>query len=393
MDLVLARKKARAADFISRVDAYAKASLAPFVLAQDRAQAFDDECLDLMERSGLFAVELDAWLPDASHDRPLRRENGTFADTVAAIRALSRTDPAAAVLVHVHNALVVRAILRFGTDAQKAKWLPRLAGGSIGAFAATEAHAGSDLAKMRCSVETVDGALVLNGEKHWITNAREAGVFLVFAAQKPRGAVAVLVPADAPGVSVGPPLPKMSMRASSTCSVSFTDVRLEPDAILGGPVGGMDVALYGLVCGRIGIAAQMLGLAEGAHRRAVDYARRRQAFGQPIFDFQAVSFPLAQIAAEITAIEQLIKEAVRVLETAPSHLKAMDLANSAKLLAGQLAERAASIAVETLGGNGVAEDFAVEKFYRDAKVGKIYEGTENILLRALAGSLDREGEA
>lgn len=396
MDLVLARKKAQAADhatdYASRVDAYAREALAPFVLTQDRAQAFDPQCLALLERCGLFAVELGSHLPAGDEDRPLLPENGGFADTVAAIRALSRTDPAAAVLVHVHNALVVRAVLRFGTAAQKTEWLPRLAGGCIGAFAATEAHAGSDLARMLCSVEESGDGLVLNGEKHWITNAREAGVFLVFANRKPRGSVAVLVPADLPGVRVGEPMPKLSMRASSTCSVTFDAVRLPPDAVLGGAGGGMDVALYGLVCGRIGIAAQMLGLAEGAHRLAVAYARRRQAFGQAIFEFQGVSFPLAQVAAEIMAMEALLKEAVRTLETARSHLKVLDIANAAKLLAGQLAERASSMAVETLGGNGVAEDFGVEKFFRDAKVGKIYEGTENIMLRALAGTLAKGAE-
>lgn len=390
MDLVKLRQEARAKVLENRYDVkvqkFAKEVFATTTLSQDRAQSFDHACLKSVRDSGLLGIELSRYLPDSVR-RALAPEEGAFADTVTAIRMISQVDPAVAVLVHVHNALAVRCIMQFGTDAQKTQWLPALAQNMVGAFAATEPEAGSDLSQMTTRVRIEDGNIILNGEKHWITNASEAGLFVVFASTQTGGTVAVLVPADAPGVVVGPRINKMSMRASSTCSVTFRDVTLNEDAMLGGVNSGMDIAIYGLVCGRIGIAAQMLGLAEGALQRAVSYANAREAFGSKIVDFQGVNFPLAQIKAEITSVDLTIKEALRVLETSKSHMKAMDLANTAKLLASQLAERSASVAVETLGGNGVAESHEVEKFYRDAKVGRIYEGTVNILLRSLSHSL------
>lgn len=393
MDLVKARQEARAKAQAKRYDlkvrAFSDKAFAATALKQDRQQAFESQTLKTIRKSGLLGIELSQYLPETVRP-PLAPEAGTFGDTVTAIRMISQVDPAVAVLVHVHNALAVRCISQFGTDAQKAQWLPALAHDIVGAFAATEMAAGSDLSKMTTKARIQDGKVTLSGEKYWITNAVEAGLFVTFAALDTGGTVAVLVPSNAKGVEVGPRNDKMSMRASSTCAVTFKDVVLEDSAILGGPNSGMDIAIYGLVCGRIGIAAQMLGLAEGALQHAVRYANSRKAFGDRIIDFQGVAFPLAQLRAEMTAVDLTIKEALRLLETSKSHMKVMDLANTAKLLASQVAERTASLAVETLGGNGVAEAYAVEKFYRDAKVGRIYEGTVNILLRSLCHSLSEE---
>lgn len=390
MDLVKARADSRknGRSYTDRVDDWSRAELTDHVLQQDRSQRYEPRTLALLREAGLLSLELDAFRPGALRRAPLSLPSDGMEGVAEAIRGLSRTDPAVAVLVHVHNALTVRCILRFGTEAQKAHWLPQLAQDRIGAFAATEPQAGSDLARMTCTLEPdPSGGYRLNGEKYWITNAAEAGVFLVLA-RLGAGSACVLVPSEAPRLTVGPRIDKMSMRASSTCPVRFEDVAVPENAILGGPAGGMDVAMYGLICGRIGIAAQMLGLAEGALRCSIAYARQREAFGAAILSHQGVSFPLAQLRAEAAAVELTMQAAARKLDSARSHMSALELANIAKLLASQLAERAAGQAVETLGGNGVAEAHRVEKFYRDAKVGKIYEGTVNILLRSIAGNLE-----
>ena len=386
MDLVLARQKAQQPSYTQKVSMLAEAQLRGMAMQQDQAAAFNADCLGVLRQSGLLSIELGAHHPNVA-TQPCGLTEGRFADTVAAIRALSRVDPAAAVLVHVHNALVVKLVQRFGTPAQKDTWLPRLATRVIGAFAATEAHAGSDLRQMHTQATPTADGFVLHGEKHWITNAAEAGLFIVFASLGENATAAFLVDAQTPGVSVGPRIDKMSMRASSTCSVRFDGVKLTQADMLGDARMGMDVAMYGLVCGRIGIAAQMLGIAEAAHALALDYACQRVAFGSPIIQHQGVSFPLAQVATEITAADLLLREATQQLEQGKPHLKVSDLANKAKLFASQVAERATAIGVETMGGNGVATSHVMERLYRDAKVGKIYEGTVNVLLRSIADAM------
>jgi alkylation response protein AidB-like acyl-CoA dehydrogenase len=390
MDLVKARAEARQKkqSYASKVDAWARETLAPLVREQDRTQCLSKDVLSALRAAGFLGLELGPYAPKALQPEFLPDCAG-IAGVAEAIRALSRTDPGVGVLVHVHNALAVRCLLKFGSEDQKSRWLPVLAQSSIGAFAATEPQAGSDLSMIETNLTDVpDGGFVLNGRKHWITNAAEAGLFLVFA-RYDKGTACALVPHDAPGVEVGARIDKMSMRASSTCAVSFHNVKVAENDILGGLSGGMDVAMYGLVNGRVGIAAQMLGLAEGAHRRAVAYAKNRQAFGKNVIEFQGLAFPLAQARADMTAVELTLKAAAEKADTSRSHMAALELADTAKLLAAQVANRVAALAVETLGGNGVAEAYEVEKFYRDALVGKIYEGTENVLLRGLASTLER----
>ena len=389
MNPVKARAEARRPrqSYLSKVDNWAKSCLASQALSQDRAQEFSPGILKALRTAGFLSLELGNCMPDAPMALVHPEEAG-LGGVAAAIRGLSRSDPGVAVLVHVHNTLVVRCLMKFGTEPQKAKWLPALAQDRIGAFAATEPQGGSDLSLMTCELRPRKcGGYLLNGNKHWITNAAEAGLFLVLA-RLGRLTACAIVPAEAEGLTVGDRIRKMSMRASSTCPVQFSDVAVEDDQILGGPGAGMDVAMYGLVNGRIGIAAQMLGLAEGAHRRALSFARSRVAFGANIIDHQGICFPFAQIKAEMSAIHYTLAAAVQTAESTRSHMAALELADTAKLLSAQVANKAAGFAVEVLGGNGVAEDFQVEKLYRDARVGKIYEGTENILLRALATNLE-----
>jgi butyryl-CoA dehydrogenase len=385
MDLVLMRQQRKKLSYAQKVSDLATACLKEQAAAQDRAGAFNESCLRLLRDSGLLSIELGTFDPQAA-ERPCGLEQGTFVHTAQAIRSLSRVDPAVAVLVHVHNALVVRLVRHFGSPAQQDRWLPMLATQAIGAFAATEPQAGSDLANLNTRATPDGDGFLLSGDKHWITNACEAGLFIVFAALD-GGTAAFLVDAAAPGVTVGPRIDKMSVRASSTCGVRFDAVRVGPQDLLGGRNMGMDIATYGLVCGRIGIAAQMLGLAEAARDLALAYARERHAFGSAILRHQGVSFPLAQVDTEITALELMVNQAAAMIDERQPHMKIANLANKAKLFGSQVAERAVSVGVETLGGNGVAVEHRMEKLYRDAKVGKIYEGTVNILLRSIAGGL------
>jgi alkylation response protein AidB-like acyl-CoA dehydrogenase len=385
MDLVLMRQQRKTLSYAQKVSDLATACLKEPAAAQDRAGAFNESCVRTLRDSGLLSIELGTFDPQAL-ERPCGLEQGRFVHTVQAIRALSRVDPAVGVLVHVHNALVVRLVRHFGSPAQQDRWLPALATDAIGAFAATEPQAGSDLADLGTRATPDGDGFRISGDKHWITNACEAGLFIVFAALD-GGTAAFLVDAAAPGVQVGPRIEKMSVRASSTCGVRFDAVRVGPQDLLGGRNMGMDIATYGLVCGRIGIAAQMLGLAEAARDLALAYARERQAFGSAIIRHQGVSFPLAQVDTEITALELMVDQAAAMIDERQPHMKIANLANKAKLFGSQVAERAVSVGVETLGGNGVAVEYRMEKLYRDAKVGKIYEGTVNILLRSIASGL------
>jgi alkylation response protein AidB-like acyl-CoA dehydrogenase len=386
VDLVLARQQRRKISHVEKVTDLAEACLKELASSQDRAGAFSESCLHTLRGSGLLSIEIGTHDPSIS-DRPCGLKNGTFQDTVQTIRALSRVDPAVGVLVHVHNALVVRLVQQFGTAAQHARWFPALATGTIGAFAITEPQAGSDLRDLGTRATRDGDGFRITGDKQWITNAYEAGLFIVFAAVDSGATAAFLVDSNSPGVQVGARIDKMSVRASSTCPVRFDGVRVGEEDLLGGSNMGMDVAMYGLVCGRIGIAAQMLGLAEAARDLALAYARERQAFGSAILKHQGVSFPLAQVDTEITAVELMVNHAAEMVDLRHPHLKIASLANKAKLFASQVAERAVSVGVETLGGNGIAVDRRMEKLYRDAKVGKIYEGTANILLRSIAGGL------
>ncbi len=368
--------------FQQSIAEFAREWVAPRVRACDDAARLAPEIIKALFAQGLMAVEVPRAMGGLQH---------SFFKAILAIEALARIDPSVAVFFHVHNLLANKLVLEFGTDEQRLRVLPRLVGGEVGAFAVTEPEVGSDLGQISTEAVARGDHFILNGRKRWITNAAEAGLFIVLARtpseRSRRTLTTFLVNAQTSGVTVGERIAKMGVKASSTCEVTFDNVAVPSDAVLGGLGGGIDVTSHGITLGRIGIAAQMTGLAQGALDRAVDYAGRRKQFGALIGQYQGVSFPLANSSNEWHAARLLTYNVARKVEAGGRTFRVADEASRAKLFASAVAERAASVAVETLGGNGYAQEFLVEKFYRDAKVGKIYEGTSNILLRALAHSL------
>jgi len=314
---------------------------------------------------------------------------GGLFHVVIAIEELAKVDPAVAVLVDVQNALLASALVRHGTGDQRRRFLPALATGVVGAFAISEATAGSDAFAMTTRARPDGDGYVLDGAKAWTTNAAEAGLFLIYARTgDAQGLTAFLVERDTPGLAIGPRIDKLGIRASSTCDLVLHGVRVPRQNVLGRPDGGAEIAVETLNIGKIGIAAQLVGLAQGALRVAVEYAGRREQFGSRIGEFQGVRFPLARIASDVEAARMLLYHTARLLQhgenSAAGRLRA---AAMAKLVASDVAERTASQAVETLGGLGFTTREPAEKFYRDAKIGKIYEGTTNVQLRTISATL------
>ncbi|MGA7856278.1 MAG: acyl-CoA dehydrogenase [Terracidiphilus sp.] len=362
--------------FYSTVSRFAGETIAPLVRGMDDEQQFAPGLVDQLFALGLMGIEVPADLGGAG---------GTFFDAVLAIQAISAVDPAVAVLVDVHNTLAINALRRWGSEAQRHRWLPRLAADTVGAYALSEAGSGSDAFALQTGAKVADGGYLLNGRKLWISNAREAGLFLVFATLDPaagyRGITAFLVEKDAPGFSVGRKEDKLGIRASSTCELIFDNCLIPEENVLGEPGKGYKIAIETLNEGRIGIGAQMLGLAEGAWGHAVRYAKERKQFGKPIAEFQAVQFTLARMATEIEAAKLLVYNAARLKDAGQPFVRE---AAMAKLFASQVAESVASQCVEVFGGNGFVRDYPAEKYFRDSKVGKIYEGTTNMQLATIA---------
>ncbi len=362
--------------FFSTVRQFAADTIAPLVREMDDAQQLAPGLLHQLFELGLMGIEVPGAMGGAG---------GSFFDAVLAIEALSTVDPAVGVIVDVHNTLAVSALRRWGTPAQQQRWLPRLAADTVGAYALSEAGSGSDAFALQTRAEKTAGGYSLSGRKLWISNAREAGLFLVFATLDPsagyRGITAFLVEKDAPGLTVGRKEDKLGIRASSTCELILENCLVPADAILGEPGKGYKIAIETLNEGRIGIGAQMLGLASGAWGHAARYASERRQFGKPIAEFQAVQFALAQMATDIEAARLLVYNAARLRDAGKPFVRE---AAMAKLFASQVAGRVASECVEVFGGNGFIRDYPAEKFYRDAKIGAIYEGTTNMQLATIA---------
>ncbi len=361
--------------FFATVRKFAQETIAPAVRTMDDEQQFASGLVKKLFELGLMGIEI----PEA-----LGGAGGSFFDSVLAIEAIATVDPAVAVLVDVHNTLVVNAIQRWANDEQKQKWLPRLAVDTASAYALSEAGSGSDAFALQTRAERVDGGYRLSGRKLWISNAKEAGVFLVFATLDPsagyRGITAFLVEKDTPGFSVGRKEDKMGIRASSTCELLLDGCVIPAANLLGEEGKGYKTAIESLNEGRIGIGAQMLGLAEGAWGHAAKYARERKQFGKPIAEFQAVQFTLAEMATEIEAAKLMVYNAARLKDAGQSYVRE---AAMTKYFTSQVAERVASQCVEVFGGNGFVRDYPAEKYYRDAKIGKIYEGTSNMQLMTI----------
>jgi len=362
--------------FFSTVRQFAEKAIAPLVREMDDAQQLAPGLIEQIFSMGLMNIEIPEERGGAG---------GTFFDSVLAIEALSTVDPAVAVLVDVHNTLVINALRRWATDSQQARWLPRMASDTVGAYALSESGSGSDAFAMQTRAEKSEGGYCLTGRKMWITNSREAGLFIVFATIDPsagyRGITAFLVEKGMTGFTVGRKEDKLGIRASSTCELIFDDCFVPQENVLGEPGRGYKVAIETLNEGRIGIGAQMLGLAEGAWGHATRYASERRQFGKPIAEFQAVQFSLARMATEIEAARLLVYNAARLKDSGAPFTRE---AAMAKLFASEVAERVASQCVEVFGGNGFVRDYPAEKYYRDAKIGTIYEGTSNMQLATIA---------
>jgi alkylation response protein AidB-like acyl-CoA dehydrogenase len=358
---------------------FADREIRPLVREMDEHAKMPRYLIDRLFDLGVMAIEI----PDEHGGG-----GGTFFHSVLAVEALSRVDPSVGVLVDVQNTLVVNAFLKWGSVSLKSTYLPRLAKDTVGAYALSEAGSGSDaFALAMRAAECADG-FALNGRKLWITNGNEAGVFIVFANVKPedgyRGITAFVVERDAAGFTVGKKEDKLGIRASSTCELIFEDCMVPRANVLGDVGKGYKVAIETLNEGRIGIGAQMLGLAQGALDHTIKYTKERKQFGSAIADFQGVQFQLARAATEIEAARLLVYNAARLRDGGQPFLRE---AAMCKLHASEVAERVASLAVNLFGGYGFVKDYPVEKLYRDAKIGQIYEGTSNLQLQTIAKQL------
>ena len=310
---------------------------------------------------------------------------GRFFHSVLAVEELSRVDPSIGVLVDVQNTLVINAILRFGNDEIKRRWLPSLAARTVGAYALSEAGSGSDAFALTTRAKDDGEHFVLDGRKLWITNGNEADLFIVFATINPdagyKGITAFLVERGMTGFTVGKKEDKLGIRASSTCELLFEGCRVPKSQILGDIGKGYKVAIETLNEGRIGIGAQMIGLARGALDHAIAYTKDRKQFGKSIVEFQGVQFQLARAAMELEAATLTVYNAARLRDARRPFLTEAAIC---KIFSSEVAERTASLAINLLGGNGFVKDYPVEKLFRDAKIGQIYEGTSNLQLQTIA---------
>jgi alkylation response protein AidB-like acyl-CoA dehydrogenase len=312
---------------------------------------------------------------------------------VLAVEEVAAVDPAAAVIVDVQNTLVVNALMRWGNDWQKRTYLPRLATDTVGAYALSEAASGSDAFALQTRAAVDRDGFRIFGRKLWITNAAEAGLFLVFANANPeagyKGITCFLIERNSEGFSVGHKEDKLGIRASSTCELVLDACPVPASQVLGEVGKGYKIAIETLNEGRIGIGGQMLGLAQGAFDHAVAYAKERKQFGKPIAEFQGIQFQIAEMAVDIEAARLLVYNAARLRDAGRPFVTE---ASMAKFFASEMAERVASRAVEIFGGAGFTKDYPVEKLYRDAKIGRIYEGTNNMQRVLIARRvLERKG--
>jgi butyryl-CoA dehydrogenase/short/branched chain acyl-CoA dehydrogenase len=362
--------------FFDTVLAFARERVAPKVAAMDARGAFDSDLVPALFELGVMGIETPAALGGAE---------SSFMNAILAVQAFARVDPSLSVLVDVQNTLVNNALVRWGTPAQKERYLTKLATEWVGSYALSEAGSGSDAFALKARAERRGGRFVLTGQKLWITNAAESSLFIVFAnvdpAQGYKGITAFLVERGFPGFSVGKKEDKLGIRASSTCELVLDGCEVPEENVLGEVGKGYKIAILTLNEGRIGIGAQMLGLAEGALEHTLSYTRERKQFGKAVLDFQGVEFQVARMAMEVEAAKLLVYNAARLKDAGADFVKE---AAMAKLMASEVAERVASQAVDLFGGVGFTREFPVEKLYRDAKIGKIYEGTSNMQLQTIA---------
>ena len=365
--------------FQSVVRKFAREQIQPYVREMDEAGVFRKDLIRQFFEIGLMGIEI---------PEEYGGQGGSFFQAILGIEELAAVDPSAAVIVDVQNTLFINAVLRWATEDQKRRYLRRIATELLGSYALSEAGSGSDAFAMQTRARQDGDDWILNGRKLWITNAAEAGLFLVFANAKPeagyKGITCFLVERGLPGFQVGKKEDKLGIRASSTCELIFDDCRVPGENVLGDVGKGYKIAIETLNEGRIAIGAQMLGLARAALDHAVAYSKQRKQFGKPIAEFQGVQFDLAQMATEVEATRLLVYNAARLREAGLTFLTE---AAMAKYYSSQVAESVASRAVEIFGGVGFTKDYPVEKLYRDAKIGRIYEGTSNMQKLTIAKQL------
>ena len=362
--------------FRDNIHQFAEEKVRPLVKEMDEKGVFDHDLVQQFFQLGLMGIEIPEQYGGGA---------GTFFEAILAVEELSRVDASAGVVVDVQNTLVNNALLRWGTEDQRKRYLPKMATETVGAYALSEAGSGSDAFALQTKAELKGGDYVLNGRKLWITNAKEAGLFILFANIDPgagyKGITAFIVEKNFPGFTVGKKEDKLGIRASSTCELIVEDCRVPKSNVLGEAGKGYKIAIETLNEGRIGIGAQMAGVARGAWEYACKYAQERKQFGKAIADFQGIQFQLAQMATEIEAARLMVYNAARMKDAGMSFVKE---AAMTKLFCSQVAERVTSLAVEIYGGYGFTKDYPVEKYLRDSKIGKIYEGTSNMQLQTIA---------
>src|ERR1700676_4371355 len=362
--------------FRENVRQFAEEKVRPLAKEMDEKGAFDPELLEQFFQLGLMGIEVPEQYGGAG---------GKFFEAILAVEELSRADASAGVVVDVQNTLVNNALLRWANPEQKMHFLPRMASDTVGAYALSEAGSGSDAFALQTRAELKGSDYILNGRKLWITNAKEAGVFILFATIDPaagyKGITAFIIEKEFPGFTVGKKEDKLGIRASSTCELILEDCRVPKSNVLGEVGKGYKIAIETLNEGRIGIGAQMAGVARGAWEYAAKYAQERKQFGKTIADFQGIQFQIAQMATDIEAARLMVYNAARMKDAGIPFVKE---AAMAKLFCSQVAERVTSLAIEIYGGYGFTKDYPVEKYWRDSKIGKIYEGTSNMQLATIA---------
>jgi short-chain 2-methylacyl-CoA dehydrogenase len=365
--------------FQSTVRQFARAEIAPWVREMDQAGLFRKEIIKQFFTLGLMGIEI---------PEEYGGQAGTFFQCILAVEELSAVDPSAGVVVDVQNTIVNNAILRWAYADQKKRYLPRLARDTVASYALSEAGSGSDAFALATRATDAGDHFLLTGRKLWITNAAEAGLYLLFANANPaagyRGITAFIIEREFPGFQVGKKEDKLGLRASSTCELILDNCRVPRQNVLGEVGKGYKIAIETLNEGRIAIGSQMIGLARGALEHAVAYAKERKQFGKAIGEFQGVQFQLAKMAVEIEAARLLVYNAARLRDAGLSFVTE---AAMAKYYSSEIAENVASKAIEIFGGVGITKDYPVEKLFRDAKIGRIYEGTSNIQLATIARKL------
>lgn len=365
--------------FRDAVQAFAEGEVRPRVAPMERDAKLDPDLIKGYFEMGLMGLQVPEEHGGAG---------GSVMMVTIAVEEISKVDAAAAIMVDVQNTLVLYPLLQYGTAAQQGQWLPRLCTDLVGAYALSEANSGSDAFGLQTRAEKVDGGWRLTGRKLWITNGAEAGLFVLFATVDPakgyKGITAFLVERSFDGFSVGKKEDKLGIRASSTTEL-ILDAVFVPDANVLGEVGqGYKIAIETLNEGRIGIGAQMIGNAQGALDAAIAYLKERKQFGKPLAEFQGIQFQIAQAATELEAARLMVYNASRLKDAGEDIAQ---VGAMAKLFSSQVCERVTSLAVECFGGYGYTKDYPVEKFYRDAKIGTIYEGTSNMQLQTIAKGL------